>query len=134
MRKQYQGSCHCGKVRFEAKLDLMAGTGKCNCSFCSKLRYWGAMVQPEDFRITAGEDSLGNYSFGTDSAQHCFCRLCGLHVFGRGYVEAIGGEFRSINVACLDGLSDTERAALPVSFADGRADNWWQSPAVTAHL
>ena len=134
MKKTYKGSCHCGAVRFEADLDLSAGTGKCNCSICTKRRNWSAQVKPEDFRLISGADNLSDYQFGTMSGHHRFCKTCGVASFGDGYVEQIGGAYYSINLACLDDLDPTELAEAPVEYADGRNNNWWNTPKETRHL
>lgn len=135
MLKTYQGSCHCGRVRYEVDVDLAVGTGRCNCTFCSKTRAWGATVKPEAFRLLCDEVADTNdYQFNTMSGHHRFCKTCGLHAYGHGYVQQIGGAFVSINVACLDDVPPEELANLPVHYSDGLHDNWMNPPTITSYL
>ena len=134
MKKTYRGSCHCGQVRFEADIDLAAGTGKCNCSICAKTRNWNALIKPEDFRLLSGADAQSDYTFGSGQGHNPFCRTCGVRSFAHGYVEEIGGAFVSIRLNTLDGVDPTELAEAPVRYFDGLHDNWFEAPAETRHL
>src|SRR5262245_61393742 len=113
MQKIYHGSCHCGAVRFEAKADLAAGS-RCNCSICTKARYWKTLVKGDDFKLLQGKDALADYQFGGKHIHHRFCQTCGIKVFGHTYLDIefkgqpLRGEFYAVNIACLDDATPAE--------------------------
>ena len=75
-----RGSCHCGRIRFEADGELI-GLSVCNCSICRRTGYVHWTIPPERFRLLAGADAYATYEFGTRVAKHHFCRTCGISPF-----------------------------------------------------
>jgi hypothetical protein len=111
----YQGSCHCGAVRFRAKADL-GEVVACNCSMCTRKAFLHVFVAEADFQLLAGEDQLTLYQFGTMTARHYFCRTCGVHPFYRARSDP---DKFDVNVRCLEGVDLGQLAVAPF---DGR--NW----------
>ena len=147
MKGTYRGSCHCGAVRFACDIDVpstpppvwrpddrYSWSYKCNCTFCTKTRYWKLFVPGSAFRLEAGEELLGDYQFGTKAVHHRFCKRCGVAPFGTAELEVMGGLFHAVNLACLDDASPADLLSLPVRYEDGRHDDWDHVPIETRHL
>jgi hypothetical protein len=127
------GACHCGKVRIEADLDLAAGSNRCNCSICGKLRAWTVITKPQAVRLLSGQDDLSSYEWGAKISKRMFCKHCGVHVFSRGHLEQVGGDFCSVNLAIMD-VEPATLVTIPVRYFDGRNDDWLSTPQVTGYL
>jgi hypothetical protein len=74
------------------------------------------IVPPQQFQCLSGESELSTYQFGTKTAKHMFCRVCGVHPF---YVPRSDPDKIDVNVRCLDGVDTASLSPRPF---DGR--NW----------
>jgi hypothetical protein len=114
----HRGGCHCGAVRFEVDAPATLAVDECNCSICTMTAFLHLIVPRSRFRLLAGADALVTYTFNTGTAQHYFCRHCGIKSF---YVPRSNPDGYSVNARCLEpatiaalriGLfDDNERAA-----------------------
>jgi hypothetical protein len=96
----YEGSCHCGAVRFEidAELDHVR---VCDCSICRRRGALIHRVPPERFRLLTPIDDLTLYTFHTQTARDYFCPRCGVLPFRRPRTDP--GVW-AVNVRCLEGV------------------------------
>jgi len=133
-RKTYKGSCHCGAVKYEADLDLAAGTSRCNCTYCLKTRAWSAFTKPQEFRLLKGADQLASYRRHDQAPTKFHCKTCGVHTHGSGSADYMGGDFVAVFVNTLDDATPEELAAAPVRYSDGRDNNWQHPPRETRYL
>src|SRR5690606_5200848 len=112
----YKGGCHCGAVRFEVRARPPVTLIGCNCSICRMTGFQHLIVTKDDFRLLTDPDALANYRFNTGTAQHLFCKTCGIKSF---YVPRSHPDGYSVNFNCLD--ADDRPEASTVMF-DGA--NW----------
>lgn len=96
--KTYTGSCHCQSVRFEIDTDFPELT-TCDCSICRRKNALMVKVHESSFRLLSDWDALTSYKFNTMTAEHFFCKKCGIYPFHR---KRITPDYFGINVFCLE--------------------------------
>jgi hypothetical protein len=95
----HKGGCHCGAVAFEVTAPAKIVAQECNCSICRMSGFLHLIVPRSRFRLLRGTDELTEYKFNTGTAQHLFCKRCGVKSF---YVPRSNPDGYSVNVRCLD--------------------------------
>ncbi|MES9851538.1 MAG: GFA family protein [Candidatus Thiodiazotropha sp. L084R] len=116
MTEHYQGSCHCGAVRFSYQGQKIERGLRCNCSICQRK---GALmspeaIPPEHFSYESDEGALECYQFGSKTARHYFCNRCGIYTFH--VTVRMPGHFR-VNLGCIEGV---DPLSLEYDVFDGK--------------
>jgi hypothetical protein len=120
------GGCHCGAVRFEAKLPSKVVAQACNCSICARTGFVHVIVPEARFRLISGGDRLTTYTFNTGVARHLFCATCGVKSFYRPRSNPDGW---SVSASCLDKADGLD---IEIEAFDGQ--NWEAAAPAIAHL
>lgn len=113
----YQGSCHCGAIKFEAEAPEDIEVEDCNCSICAKSGALHLILPLSKFNLLQGEDHLQTYCFNTGVAKHTFCKTCGIKPF---YTPRSNPDGVSVNIRCFD----NQPTSVTVNPFDGQ--NWEQ--------
>ncbi len=101
--REIDGACHCGTVRFRARLsDGFHSARRCTCSYCRMRGAVAVSAAVGGIEVLAGADALTIYQFNTGTAKHFFCSRCGIYTH---HQRRSNPNEYGINVACLAGIS-----------------------------
>ncbi|MCD0503630.1 GFA family protein [Bordetella petrii] len=111
----FQGSCHCGAVRFTVNADAPTSAISCNCSHCRRKGFLLSFFLADVFTLDAGADALQSYQFNTHKIDHRFCRHCGTEPVAYG-ANPDGSAVRAVNLRCVP---DIDLNTLTLQHYDG---------------
>ena len=107
----HRGSCHCGAIVFEVKLQNgLEDPRRCNCSMCRRRGAIVASVELANLKIIQGEESLSLYQFNTNTAKHFFCSKCGIYTH---HQRRSNPGLYAFNIACLDDVDPFILKSVP---------------------
>ncbi|XP_022158666.1 centromere protein V isoform X2 [Momordica charantia] len=120
----HSGACHCKKVRWRVKAPARVVAWDCNCSNCFMRGNTHFIVPSEHFELLGdSEKFISTYTFGTQTAKHTFCKVCGITSFYRPRSNPDGV---AITFKCVDPGTLTH---VEIRQFDGK--NWEASYAHT---
>ncbi|MEZ5715793.1 MAG: GFA family protein [Paracoccaceae bacterium] len=108
-------TCHCGAVELRVTPAEPLGQARhCNCSFCRRRAAATVSVPLDALDVVRGADNLTLYSWGTHTAQHYFCKTCGIYTHHRRRSDP---NFYGVNLGALEDTHPEDYEPLP--WTDG---------------
>ena len=110
-----RASCHCGAVVIEALFPRgLASASRCTCSFCRRRAAATVTALAETVTVLEGAENLTLYTWGTHTAQHYFCKTCGIYTHHR---RRSNPDECGVNLGAIEGVLPWEMEPLP--YSDG---------------
>ena len=111
--KTYKATCHCGAVEMKVTLpNGITAPSRCDCSYCRRRGTIVVETGLENMEIMKGAESLMLYQFHTETAQHYFCKICGINTHHK---QRMNPNRFSINVGCLEGINPFDLGSVPTN-------------------
>lgn len=111
----HKATCHCGAVELRVTLSEGLDTARrCDCSFCRRRSVPVVSAPLDGIEVVRGAESLTLYTWGTHTAQHHFCKTCGIYMYHRR--RSNPNEY-GVNLYAIEGMEPKD--IEPVGWHDG---------------
>ena len=115
MSETLRATCHCGAVELAVRLvDGFNTARRCDCSFCVRRGAIAVSAPLGGVEVVRGAGRLTLYQWGTGTAKHYFCSVCGIYTHHQR--RSNPNEF-GVNVACIEGVNPRDLGDVP--WTDG---------------
>lgn len=111
MTETRTATCHCGAVELRVVLpEGIANASRCDCSYCRRRPAPTVMAPKDGVEVTRGADTLTLYEWGTHTAKHYFCSVCGIYMYHNRRSDPTQC---GVNMGALEGVNPAEHEPIP---------------------
>lgn len=105
-------TCHCGAVELRITLPdgALERAHRCDCSFCRRRAAPNVSVPLDSLKVVRGADRLSLYQWGTMTAKHWFCSVCGIYTH---HQRRLKPDEYGVNLGTIDGVNPAEFEPIP---------------------